>query len=169
MHQVLCSFFVKRHIMQVTQYPLQPRFGALWLLAPPETKITFERYTESIQPCNMKNRDIYWRRYKKHCTEDNDTSVPFKVGTLGSHTILPVTISCPVIFSWISLMVWNLFIFKGDFSLGKSQKCVAGHQVWAVGGLSHLGNLMFLQKTLHGLWCMSGCVIVIKLPITSCP
>ena len=25
-------------------------------------------YAESNQPCNMKNRDIYWRRYKKHCT-----------------------------------------------------------------------------------------------------
>ena len=29
----------------------------------------------------MKNRDIYWRIYKNHCTEDNDTSVPFEVGT----------------------------------------------------------------------------------------
>ena len=33
---------------------------------------------EGIQPCTMKNRDIYWR-YKKHCTKDNDASVPFKV------------------------------------------------------------------------------------------
>ena len=79
--------------------------------------------SEGIQPCNMKNRDIYWRRYKKiQDTKDNDVSVPFKVGTLGSYTILPVTISCSVIFSWISLTVWNLFPFKGDFSFGKSQK-----------------------------------------------
>ena len=28
-----------------------------------------------------------------------DTSVPFKVGTLGPHTVLPIAISCPVIFS----------------------------------------------------------------------
>ena len=28
-------------------------------------------------------------RYKKHCTQDNDTSVPFKVGALGPHTVLP--------------------------------------------------------------------------------
>ena len=27
----------------------------------------------------MKNRGIYWRRYKKHCTQDNDASLPFKV------------------------------------------------------------------------------------------
>ena len=61
-------------------------------------------------------------RYKKHCTQDNDASVPFKVGTLGPHTVLSVAISCPFIFSWISSMVWNIFSFKGDFSLGKSQK-----------------------------------------------
>ena len=33
-----------------------------------------------------------------------------------------ITISCPVVFSWISLTVWNLFPFKGDFSFWKSQK-----------------------------------------------
>ena len=65
---------------------------------------------------------IWKKRYKKHCTQDNDSSVPFKVGTLGPHTVLPITITCPVLFSWISLMVWNLFHFKGDFSFGKSQK-----------------------------------------------
>ena len=31
-------------------------------------------------------------RYKKHCTQDNDASVPFKVGTLGPHTVLAITI-----------------------------------------------------------------------------
>ena len=29
---------------------------------------------------------------------------------------------CPVIFSWISSMVWNLLPFDGNFSFGKSQK-----------------------------------------------
>ena len=33
-----------------------------------------------------------------------------------------ITISCPIIFTQISLVVWNLFPFKGDFSFGKSQK-----------------------------------------------
>ena len=70
----------------------------------------------------MKNRDIYWRRYKKHCTHDSYASVPFKVGTLGPHNVLPIPISCRIIFSWISSTVWNLFPFKGDFSFGKSQK-----------------------------------------------
>ena len=85
-------------------------------------------------------------RYKKHCTQDNDASVPFKVGTLGPHTVLPITISCPVILSWISSMVWNLFSFKGDFSFGEKPE-VTGHQTMAIGRLSHLGDLMFHQKT----------------------
>ena len=41
---------------------------------------TYEICPESIQPCTMKNRDIYWTRYKKHCTQDSDASDPFKVG-----------------------------------------------------------------------------------------
>ena len=40
-------------------------------------------------------------RYKKHCTQDNDTSVPFKVGTLGLHIVLPIANGYSVIFSWI--------------------------------------------------------------------
>ena len=43
-------------------------------------------------------------RYKKHCTQDNDTSVPFKAGTLGPHTVL-ISISYPIVFSGISSMV----------------------------------------------------------------
>ena len=61
-------------------------------------------------------------RYKKHCAQDNDASVPFKAGTLASHTVFLIAICCPVIFSWISFMVWNLFPFKSDFSFKKSQK-----------------------------------------------
>ena len=69
----------------------------------------------------MKNRDVYWRRYKKHGTQDNDASVPFKVGTLGPHTGPPMAISYLVIFSWISSTVWNLFPFKGDSSFRKAR------------------------------------------------
>ena len=45
----------------------------------------------------------------------------FKVGTLGTHLVLPIAISYPEVFSWISLMVRHLFPFKGDFSLGKAR------------------------------------------------
>ena len=57
--------------------------------------------SEGIQPCNRKIETFIEEdtRYKKHDTQDNDDSVLFKLGTLGPHTILPITISCPVIFS----------------------------------------------------------------------
>ena len=70
-------------------------------------------------------------RCKTHYTQDNDTSVPFKLGTLGPHTVLSIAISHPIVFTWISSMVWNLFPFKGHFW---EKPEVPGHQIWAVGG-----------------------------------
>ena len=42
-------------------------------------------------------------------------------------------------------------------------------QIWAVVGLNHLGDLLFHQKTLQETWCMSGHVVMIKLPVTKLP
>ena len=47
--RLMQRFFAKHQITQVTQPSLQPTFGALWLLAFPKTKITFER--EEISHC----------------------------------------------------------------------------------------------------------------------
>ena len=57
--------------------------------------------TESTQTQTMKIETFIEgdTGYKKHCTQDNDTSVPFKVGTLGPHAVLPIFITCPVVFS----------------------------------------------------------------------
>ena len=33
-------------------------------------------------------------KYKKHCTQDNNASVPFKVGTLEPHTVLLTAVRC---------------------------------------------------------------------------
>ena len=58
-------FLVKHQITQVST-SLQPRFGALWLLAFPETKITFER--EEISDHQWDSRkydragDGYWEK-----------------------------------------------------------------------------------------------------------
>ena len=72
----------------------------------------------------MKSGDIYWRRYKIQETLyiGQWCLIHYKVGTLGPRAVLPITISWPVVFSWVSSMVWNIFLFKGDFSFGKSQK-----------------------------------------------
>ena len=125
-----------------------------WRLLPPLTSTVNNNHNvythkvcpDSIQPCNMKKRDIYWRRYKLEETLyiRQWCLSPLQSSTLGPHIVPPITISCPVIFSWISSTVWNLFPFKGDFSWEKSK--VAGHQIWAVGGMSHLGDFIFLPK-----------------------
>ena len=108
----------------------------------------------------MKNRNIYWRRYK-----DNDASVPFKVGTLGPHTVLPITISYPVLFSWISPTVWNLFPFKGDFSFGKNQKSQGTNS--GLKGNWLRGWFDVLPK--NSAQTHSGRIVVMKRPIPCCP
>ena len=60
------------------------------------------RYVQKVSSHVMRKMEISTEedtRYKKQCTQDNDTSVAFKAGSLGTHTVLPMTISCPVIFS----------------------------------------------------------------------
>ena len=66
----------------------------------------------------MKNRSIYWRRYKIQETLyiGQRCLSPLQSRYIG------ISISCPVIFFWISSMVGNLFPFKGDFSFAKKQK-----------------------------------------------
>ena len=109
----------------------------------------------------MKNRDIYWRRYKIKETLymgqwhlslllspwdlTQFSQCLFHCSKHSAKSFVRITISCPVVFSWISSTVWNLFPFKSDFSLGKSQK-FTGHQIWVEVGLSLLGNLTFHQK-----------------------
>ena len=111
----------------------------------------------------MKNSDIYWRRYKQHCTQDNDVSVCLKVGPLGPHTVLQIAVSCPIVFSWISSMVLNLFPFKGNlfywFYFGKSQKSQGTKS--GLEGLSHLGCQSLLIaacicSTLSGVLLVAG-------------
>ena len=78
---------------------------------------------------DMKNRDIFWRRYTIRETLYivhivHGTVPPQSLQTRHlwtSHSSL-ITISCPVIFSWISSTVWNFFPFKREFNFGKSLK-----------------------------------------------
>ena len=48
---------------------------------------------EGIQPCDMTET---FTEEDTGNTVYNVTSVPFKVGPLGPHTVLPVAISCPI-------------------------------------------------------------------------
>ena len=87
---------------------------------------------KSLQPSNIK-KDTFIEedtRYKRQCAKDNGASVPIKLGTLEPHTVLPISISYTVIFSWISLIVWNFFPFKGGFNFGKSPNFRAPNLGW---------------------------------------
>ena len=79
-------------------------------------------FLDRIHIHSFSTGDIYLAYLDVHCIQDSDASVPFRVGTLGPHTVLPIAISCPVVFSWISSTVWNLFLFKGYFGFGKNWK-----------------------------------------------
>ena len=132
----------------------------------PSPLILYEVCPEGIQPHTMKNGDIYWRRYKIQETlyigQWHLSHLPIR--HLGTSHRFPNRYQLPHhIFFWISLTVWNLFPFKGNFSLGKARS----HRAPNLGyrGLSHLGDLMFHQKTLQETWCMSRRVVVMKLPI----
>ena len=75
MHHVLCRVFWQNIKSPRWLKPLQPRFGSLWLLAFPKTKITFER--EDISYCR-------WDSGKYDGTADSDweNCVGVKVPTL---------------------------------------------------------------------------------------
>ena len=78
---------------------------------------------ERIQLYNMKYRDVYWKRYKTQETLyiGQWCLSPFKVGTLGPHTVFPVTISCLIVFSWISRLSEISFLWKVSLLLKKGR------------------------------------------------
>ena len=49
--------------------------------------------------------------------------------------MLPITISCPIVFSWISSMVWKSSFLRWFELLEKPEVTV--NQIWVIGGLSH--------------------------------
>ena len=69
------------------------------------------RSVQKVSSHDLWKADMHWRRYKIQETLYVGWWYlsPFQSRHLGPHTILPVTISSPVVFSWISSMVWNLF------------------------------------------------------------
>ena len=86
-------------------------------------------------------------RYKKHCTYNSDVSIPFKAGTLGPHTVLPIAIICPVIFSWIFEGLKPL-PFEKILVLRKSISHRASNQGWTGQTFSH--------TTLCDAWHVAG-------------
>ena len=86
-HHILCSFFCETSYHPGDSATLQPRFGAMWLLAFPKTKITFER--EEIS-------DHQWDSGKYSRTTDGDGRTVWgpKVPTLKGTEALLSYVQC---------------------------------------------------------------------------
>ena len=111
------------------------------------------------------------------------TPKPFQVGTLGPHTVLPV--SLPLLKTLYKILCWNrhqlpccIFPESHRWSeisslsrvilvLGKARSFRASNL--GCSGAESSGWYDVLQKTLYETWCMSRHVVLMKLPITSCP
>ena len=70
-----------------------------------------------------KNRDIYWRRYKIQETLyiGQWYLSPLQCSHLGTLHSSPSLHHLPLVFSWISSTVWNIFLFKVISVLGKAR------------------------------------------------
>ena len=108
----------------------------------------------------MKNKDIYWKRYKiqetlyigQWCLSHLQSR---HLGTSHSFPISPS--AAPTYF--LESYLWHEIssLSKVILVWGKARS----HRVPYLGrrGLSHLGDLMFCQKTLRETWCMSKGVL----------
>ena len=135
-----------------------------------EWSFLYEVCPEGIQPCNVKNTDIYWRRCKiektlyigKWCLS------PLQSRHLGTwHSSL----SCHQLphCNFLNLIDSQKSLpFKGDFCLGGKVRSFRLPNLGCRGAES-LGWFDVSPKTLHKIWCMRGLIVVMKLPITSCP
>ena len=129
--------------------------------------------TRSVQKVTshvMWKREIFMEvdtRYKKHCTQDNEACL-LQNRHLGTSLISSPSYQLPHCIFLNLINILKSLPFQMWFQFWEEPE-VAGCQLWAVKGLSHLGDWMFRQKALHKTWCMSRCIIVIKLPVTSCP
>ena len=103
----------------------------------------------------MKNRDIYWRYKIQETLYIGQWHIsPLQSRHLGtSHSSpsrhqLPYCVFLNLTDGLKSLPYQRWFKFR-------EKPEDAGCQIWAVGVLSHLGDLMFHQNTLHKTWCIS--------------
>ena len=102
---------------------------------------------ETIQPGTMKNRDIYWRRYKiqEALYIGQWRLSPLQSRHIGTSHSSPNChqLPCHIVLNLIHGL--KSLPFQRRFSFWEKPG-VSGHQIWVVGGLSHMGKFMFCQK-----------------------
>ena len=131
----------------------------------------YEVYPEWIQPCNMKNRDFFWRRrYKVQETLyiRQWHLRPLQSRHLGTSHTSPNhhQLLCHIFLNLINGL--KSFPFQKWFWFWEKPEAT-GRKIRTVGELSHLEDLMFHQNTLQEMWCMNRHIVKMKLPVTSYP
>ena len=108
-----------------------------WKIVQPLWKKDLSVFYKHMRSVQKVSSHVLWKietsmeedtRHKKRCTWDNDASVLVKVGTLGPHTVLPIAVSCPIIFSWISLQGAKSGLYGGWVTWVIC--CFAGNSAW---------------------------------------
>ena len=142
-----------------------------WFVVSPKTSALDMMHVspESVQPCNMKNRDIYWRYKTQETLYIGQWCLsPLQSRCLGTSHSSPNLHQLPPL-SFPESHRWSEFfsLSKVILVLGKARS----HTVPNLGcrGPESSGWFDVLPKTLHETYCMSGCIVVMKLPITKCP
>ena len=146
---------------------------------------TYKVFPESIHPCSRKNRDIYWRRSKiqetlyieEWClsplqsrptgTSNSSPGVTCTVQNTLQNPLMEAPSASPSYFP--EYCGWSSISFLSEMILVWEKARSHRAPIWAVGGLSHLGHLVFCHKLLHETWWKSSHVIVMNLPMTSSP
>lgn len=72
---------------------------------------------------------------------------------------------CRVVFSWISVMSWNLVHFKWDLMCGKTKKN-SRSEILEICSLLDIGTDVLRRKLLHKLRWIERCVVMVKFPLT---
>ena len=129
----------------------------------------YELWPESIQPCNTKNKHLLNKiqdtRNNVHRTVTSQSpskEVPWDLTQFSQSSS-----GSP---SYFHESQWQSEISSLSKVILILVKAVSSRTPNLDGrGLSHLGALMLHQKTMQETWWMSGCIVVMKLPINQLP
>ena len=134
------SFLVKHQITQVT-VPLLPRFDALWLLAFPKTKITFER--EEIS-------DYWWDLGKYNGPSNGDRENCVRSQSAYFEGDWGVIVICTMFL--VSRIFFNKCLYFSYYMAGYllDRPCISSQHVVSTGHLSHAAGCIQLNDTEFG-------------------
>ena len=140
-------------------------------------RIIYEACPEGIQPCTMKNKDIYWRRCNIQETVHRTMMPlsPSKQTPWHLTQFFQSPSSTPSYFPESHRWSEISSLSKVILVWGKVRSCRApnlgykGVGCWVTWVIWHFTKKYAWCDAICNMWCMSGCIVMMKLPINSCP